>query len=132
MPIPKPNTGETQDNFISRCMEFVLGEGGTDQDQAAAICYQKWRDRNKEESMSDEKENTRSDDPFDMTHFPMSCRGGKDMTVESAQAGCLQEWEPPPEGTVIPKRGDLYDGIEPTEDTSKETVIRDPFAPTIF
>lgn len=37
MPIP----GESKDDFISRCIPVVIGEG-KDQDQAAAICYSYW------------------------------------------------------------------------------------------
>lgn len=44
MPIPKPQSGETQSEFISRCIEFLSDEG-TPNDQAAAICYNQWRDK---------------------------------------------------------------------------------------
>lgn len=37
----KPNAGESEDEFISRCIGVVVGEG-KDQDQAAAICYNYW------------------------------------------------------------------------------------------
>ena len=37
----KPNVGESEDDFIGRCMEVVTGEG-YDQDQALAICYNYW------------------------------------------------------------------------------------------
>lgn len=37
----KPNAGESEDNFISRCIGVVVGEG-KEQDQAAAICYNYW------------------------------------------------------------------------------------------
>ena len=47
-----PRAGETEDEFISRCIPVVIGEG-KDQDQAAAICYSYWR-----EGFEDEKENT--------------------------------------------------------------------------
>ena len=39
-----PSAGESQDEFISRCIPVVIGEG-KDQDQAAAICYSYWEDR---------------------------------------------------------------------------------------
>jgi len=39
----KPSVGETEDEFISRCIPVVIGEG-KDQDQAAAICYSYWRE----------------------------------------------------------------------------------------
>ena len=37
----EPNAGETEDEFIGRCMEVVTKEG-YDQDQALAICYNYW------------------------------------------------------------------------------------------
>ena len=46
MPIPKPKTGESQDAFISRCMSAIADEYD-DNDQALAICFQKWRDKDK-------------------------------------------------------------------------------------
>ena len=39
-----PRAGETEDEFISRCIPVVIGEG-KDQDQAAAICYSYWEER---------------------------------------------------------------------------------------
>ena len=42
--MPKPGKDETQEEFIERCMPIVIGEG-KDQDQAAAICYSLWRER---------------------------------------------------------------------------------------
>lgn len=40
----KPNSGETQDEFIPRCIAYEVGNG-KEQDQAAAICYSKWENR---------------------------------------------------------------------------------------
>jgi hypothetical protein len=39
--VVNPRSGESQDEFISRCIRTELGSG-KDQDQAAAICYSKW------------------------------------------------------------------------------------------
>ena len=39
-----PSPGESEDDFISRCIPVLIGEG-KDGDQAAAICYSYWRDR---------------------------------------------------------------------------------------
>lgn len=38
----EPRGGESEEDFIGRCMEVVKGEG-YDQEQAAAICYSYWR-----------------------------------------------------------------------------------------
>lgn len=39
--VVEPNSGETEDEFISRCIGIEVGNG-YDQEQAAAICYTKW------------------------------------------------------------------------------------------
>ena len=39
----KPSAGESKDDFISRCIPYVINEG-KDADQAAAICYSYWQD----------------------------------------------------------------------------------------
>jgi len=38
MPIPQRNLAETKDEFISRCVSFLVDEG-KDTEQATAICY---------------------------------------------------------------------------------------------
>jgi hypothetical protein len=43
MPIPKPNAGEKQSDFIQRCMEAIASEY-TDKDQAVAVCYTQWKE----------------------------------------------------------------------------------------
>ena len=40
----EPGEKETEDEFISRCIRYVVNEG-KDQEQAAAICYSKWENR---------------------------------------------------------------------------------------
>lgn len=42
MPLPIPASGESQQNFVSRCVSILVGEG-REQDQAAAICYDRWK-----------------------------------------------------------------------------------------
>lgn len=50
----EPGATETESEFISRCIGVLVGEEGYEQDQAAAICYSKWKERdNFEESYSD-------------------------------------------------------------------------------
>jgi hypothetical protein len=48
--MPTPNKGEHKSEFIPRCISILIKEG-TDQEQAAAICYSKW---NEKESFADE------------------------------------------------------------------------------
>jgi len=45
MPLPKPKKREKEQDYISRCIKFVMDEGTTDDNkQAAAMCYDEWRD----------------------------------------------------------------------------------------
>jgi len=44
MPIPVPYRNENQDEFMSRCVEFLINEG-TDSEQAVAICSQNWENK---------------------------------------------------------------------------------------
>ena len=46
MPLPKPNQGESQDEFISRCMaNDTMNSEYPDQKQRAGVCYTQWRDK---------------------------------------------------------------------------------------
>jgi len=50
-----PAKGEKQDEFISRCIKYMLNEG-KDNEQAAAICYDMWEtDKMKKEKEEKEK-----------------------------------------------------------------------------
>ena len=48
----EPGAKESEDEFIGRCIPYMIGEG-MEQDQAAAVCYDKWAGRQKFESYSD-------------------------------------------------------------------------------
>ena len=102
MPVPKPTSGEKQEEFIPRCMEMLIGEG-RDQDQAAAICYRQWR--NKEDSPAD---------PFDTTTLGVSLK--ETPHPDSVMVGQYPEFESPPEGVKIPKSTDFYAEWDLTED----------------
>jgi hypothetical protein len=41
-PVPSPEGGEDESTFVSRCISELYDEYG--QEQAAAICYSKWRE----------------------------------------------------------------------------------------
>jgi hypothetical protein len=53
MPVPKPNAGESQNDFISRCISFLEHEGERPHEQIQAICFAQWRE-GKQESASTE------------------------------------------------------------------------------
>jgi hypothetical protein len=49
-----PRAGESESDFIGRCIGTLVGEEGYDQDQAAAVCYSKWGQRDRmQESYAD-------------------------------------------------------------------------------
>ena len=54
MPLPTPNTGESENDFIQRCISFVINEGTVPNTkegraQATAMCYSQWRNRGKKQ-----------------------------------------------------------------------------------
>lgn len=52
MPIPKPREGESEREFISRCMENdTMNEDYPDREQRAGVCYTQWRRRNRRSTM---------------------------------------------------------------------------------
>jgi len=48
--MPKPRKNENQENFISRCIPELVGEGREAQ-QAAAICYSMWAEHSGKKGM---------------------------------------------------------------------------------
>lgn len=51
MPIPSPKSGEKEQEFVSRCISAIYDEYG--KEQAAAICYSKYRETKKENIVKD-------------------------------------------------------------------------------
>src|SRR5215510_14088763 len=47
-PMPmKPHKGESQGDFMERCVPDLMGDGKREQDQAVAACMTIWRDKDK-------------------------------------------------------------------------------------
>lgn len=44
--MPKPRKNETENDFMKRCVPALISEG-KEQDQAVAICYSYWKDKDK-------------------------------------------------------------------------------------
>lgn len=42
--MPTPNKGETKENYIQRCIPYLVKEGKP-QDQAIAICHSMWKQK---------------------------------------------------------------------------------------
>ena len=58
MPLPKPHKNEAEQDFVSRCIATVVGDGTVDNTeagraQAAAMCFDQWRNRNKPKQFRD-------------------------------------------------------------------------------
>jgi hypothetical protein len=49
MPIPKPTANQTENEYVSECIAFLVGEG-KDKEQAAAICYDNWKESKMEKT----------------------------------------------------------------------------------
>lgn len=47
--MPKPNQGESKQDFINRCVSELVSEEGKDQDQAVAMCSAIWEEAQKDE-----------------------------------------------------------------------------------
>jgi hypothetical protein len=46
MPLPTPNEGESEQDFISRCMgNETMNEDFPEQEQRSAVCYRQWREK---------------------------------------------------------------------------------------
>jgi HK97 family phage prohead protease len=55
MPLPKPNDGESQDDFISRCMSNdTMKDEFPDTDQRLAVCHRRWDDKGENSIAPDE------------------------------------------------------------------------------
>lgn len=59
MPLPTPKKGESQDDYVGKCMEFFSGEDtDLDQKQQLAACYEryrKWRRNRKKRAKAKER-----------------------------------------------------------------------------
>lgn len=49
--MPKPTHGETQEEYMGRCIPMLIDEG-KDRDQAAAICHSMWEAKKAIESLN--------------------------------------------------------------------------------
>lgn len=74
----EPSSGETQEEFISRCVKYVMGEG-TEQEQAIAICYSKWE--NKDNKFNKQIESFKSQE-FSVINEEKRLLGGFLMTAD--------------------------------------------------
>ena len=58
--MPTPNKGESEDEFVDRCIPVIIEEGTTDDpDQAAAICHTIWKEHKESDSQKGGQQNMR-------------------------------------------------------------------------
>lgn len=87
MPIPNPESGESQNDFVSRCMSAMSGDDKPN-DQKVAICMTKWRESKKSMDVTKEDENgvvegfTSTDGESPHYHKWIS-KSGLGMTIET-------------------------------------------------
>ena len=74
----EPNSGETQEEFMPRCISYVMDEG-QEQEQAIAICYSKWE--NRETKMSKQFDSFKSQE-FSVINEEKRLLGGFLMTAD--------------------------------------------------
>jgi hypothetical protein len=47
--MPKPNRNETKQEYITRCIPYMIENEGKERDQAVAMCYSFWEQYQKED-----------------------------------------------------------------------------------
>ena len=114
MPLPKPHKGESQSDFMSRCVPEAIGSGDDKrpQDQAVAMCLNawrdahpgaapapkeiaEWRDKLKKILARAEFDAPEADDDEAYDDFMDRCmdRAPDDMDDDEAQQMCQTSWE---------------------------------------
>jgi uncharacterized protein len=69
MPIPKPNSNESRQNFITRCMgDDTMASEYTDSEQRLAVCTSEY-DSNKEDSIQNDKKHIRAVEETDDSYI---------------------------------------------------------------
>jgi hypothetical protein len=97
----EPNAGESESEFIPRCIEYVVGEG-KDQEQAAAICYSKWgnKDQNFQETYSDYPKQASENAKIALRYAEENGWGECGTPVGKARANQLAKGEPISRDTI--------------------------------
>jgi HK97 family phage prohead protease/HK97 family phage major capsid protein len=132
MPL-KPHAGESQSDFMARCVPEAIGTGDNKrpQDQAVAICFQYWRDRNKDMNMSDIQ--CDPNDYEDQDEFMSDC---VDETGDEDQ--CQMMWDNKSADGIRHKTHDgLVNGMEfvlsdETPDRMDDVILSDGWDLTSF
>ncbi|HSR77259.1 MAG TPA: hypothetical protein VLN57_11800, partial [Xanthobacteraceae bacterium] len=92
MPVPAPHSGESEDDFVSRCMgDDAMQE--YDEEQRAAICYSTHRNRSttpegKMRSITRQPEPEAGETRDDFVNRCMAFEGLQDMDADQRMAVC--------------------------------------------
>ena len=102
MPLPTPNEGESESDFISRCMaNETMNTDFPQQAQRSAVCFRQWRE-GKGIEMDEQAGTTGTDDVQVDDNEP-----GKALSLERLQSRIYDAWSaqfPPPQPEVIAER----------------------------
>ena len=93
MPLPKPHKGESQSDFMGRCMHEAYGAGAPEdrtQEQATAMCFSAWREVHGGEPPKAGKQGNGCPEPQDdETHEEYMDR----CTEDNDEDECQMKWE---------------------------------------
>jgi hypothetical protein len=95
----KPSAGEDKDTFIQRCIPSLINEG-KDQDQAIAICYSYWDNKENFESVTDYPEGIKSNAQKVLDYVAVNGWGDCGTDVGKQRANQLAKGEPISEETI--------------------------------
>jgi hypothetical protein len=99
--MPSPKSGESEDDFVERCIPMVVEEGtAEDGKQAAAICHSMFREHKDKMTVAfliDQFVATRTGEPYRLFPFGNFIKGGEkhSITPEIAAMFKLPEFKPP-------------------------------------
>ena len=80
----EPGAKESEEEFIGRCIPYMVKEG-MEQDQAAAVCYSKWREKMTGEKISIDYDDTLSTERGKELAKELIA-GGADLYIISARS----------------------------------------------
>jgi hypothetical protein len=95
----KPTAGEDKDTFIQRCIPVLINEG-KDQEQAAAICYSYWDNKDSFQSVTDYPEGIKEAAQRVLNYVEENGWGSCGTDVGKQRANQLAKGEPISEDTI--------------------------------
>jgi hypothetical protein len=98
----KPLSGESEDEFIGRCMSVLIGDEGKPEDQAAAMCYSMWDQKFEafQETYDDYPESAKENAQRALKYAEENGWGDCGTPIGKARANQLAKGEPISEDTI--------------------------------